>query len=50
VVCICQMAIFQRLSSTVFRCNIQITNQVELRFRAVLGDGAGEVRFERVTG
>jgi hypothetical protein len=34
--------------STAFRCNTEITKHPELRFHAVLGDGAREVRFERV--
>jgi hypothetical protein len=32
------------------RCNIQITKTPELRFHVVLGDGTGEVRFERLIG
>ena len=31
------------------RCKSQNTKLCELRFRAVLGGGTGEVRFERVT-
>jgi hypothetical protein len=50
VVCICQVAIFQRLSSTVFRCNIQITKLQEFRFRAFLANGTSEVRLERLIG
>jgi DNA repair protein RadC len=33
--------------STAPRCNTQITKQPGLRFRAVLGDGAREVHFQR---
>ena len=32
------------------RCNIQSTKTPELAFRAILGDGIREVRFERKTG
>jgi hypothetical protein len=32
------------------RCNTENTKRPELRFRAVLGDGTREVRFERVIG
>jgi hypothetical protein len=35
---------------SVTRCNTQITKTFELRFHAVLGDGASEVCFERATG
>src|SRR3712207_9581783 len=31
------------------RCNIENTKRSELRFRAVLGDGNREVRFDRAT-
>jgi hypothetical protein len=52
----CQSYLFLTLSTQfprtsggfVARCKSQITKQVELRFQAVLGDGAREVRFEGV--
>jgi hypothetical protein len=36
--------------SSVTRCKFRLTKQSEIRFHAVLGDGAREVRFEWGTG
>jgi hypothetical protein len=48
VVCICQVAIFQTLSSSVTRFKSQNTKLHEFKFRAVLDDGVREARFERM--
>ncbi len=37
------------LANYALRCKYQNTKHLELRFHAVLGDGAREVRFERAT-